>query len=149
MPNTTSSSDQAKGWRTPPDPPRLNVVSVILVLTVFGLGLAFTVLMSHALGVILGGVLAFLAALSPKVAKQWERAVILRLGNYTGLRGPGLFWIIPGIDQVSSWIDQRIITTSFAAEQTLTTHARRPPSHRSRVARSTASMNSAVSARSM
>ena len=42
------------------------------------------------------------------------------LGNYTGLRGPGLFWIIPGIDRVTSWIDQRIITTSFAAEQTLT-----------------------------
>ena len=58
--------------------------------------------------------------LSPQIAQQWERAVVLRLGNYTGLRGPGLFWIIPGIDQVSSWIDQRIITTSFAAEQTLT-----------------------------
>jgi regulator of protease activity HflC (stomatin/prohibitin superfamily) len=120
MPSTTSNSDQAKGWRTPPDPPRLNVVSVILLLTIFGLGLSFTVLMSNALGVILGGVLGFIVALSPKVAKQWERAVILRLGNYTGLRGPGLFWIIPGIDQVSSWIDQRIITTSFAAEETLT-----------------------------
>ena len=58
--------------------------------------------------------------LSPQIAQQWERAVVLRLGNYTGLRGPGLFWIIPGIDRVSSWIDQRIITTSFAAEETLT-----------------------------
>jgi regulator of protease activity HflC (stomatin/prohibitin superfamily) len=57
---------------------------------------------------------------SPRIAQQWERAVVLRLGKYTGLRGPGLFWIIPGIDQVSSWIDQRTITTSFAAEQTLT-----------------------------
>src|SRR3954465_8178150 len=76
--------------------------------------------MRNALGVIVGGVLGFIAAWSPKVAKQWERAVILRLGRYTGLRGPGLFWIIPGVDQVSSWIDQRIVTTSFAAEQTLT-----------------------------
>ena len=41
-------------------------------------------------------------------------------GGLSGLRGPGFFWIIPGIDQVSSWIDQRTITTSFAAEQTLT-----------------------------
>jgi regulator of protease activity HflC (stomatin/prohibitin superfamily) len=57
---------------------------------------------------------------SPKVAKQWERAVVLRLGRYIGLQGPGLFWIIPFVDSVSSWIDQRTITTTFAAEQTLT-----------------------------
>ncbi|HEU5316882.1 MAG TPA: slipin family protein [Chloroflexota bacterium] len=57
---------------------------------------------------------------SPKVADQWERAVVLRLGRFTGLRGPGLFWLVPFIDTVSSWIDQRTITTSFAAEQTLT-----------------------------
>ena len=47
-------------------------------------------------------------------------AVVLRLGRFVGLRGPGLFWIVPFIDTVSSWIDQRTITTSFAAEQTLT-----------------------------
>src|SRR4029077_3770471 len=97
-----------------------NVVSALLFLTIFGPGLAVTVLSNKPAGVILGSVLGFIAALSPKVAKQWERAIVLRLGKYTGLRGPGLFWIIPGIDQVSSWIDQRIITTSCAAEQTLT-----------------------------
>ena len=57
---------------------------------------------------------------SPRIAQQWERAVVLRLGRFVGLRGPGLFWIVPFIDSVSSWIDQRTITTSFAAEQTLT-----------------------------
>ena len=57
---------------------------------------------------------------SPRVAQQWERAVVLRLGRFVGLRGPGLFWIVPFVDRVSSWIDQRTITTSFAAEQTLT-----------------------------
>jgi regulator of protease activity HflC (stomatin/prohibitin superfamily) len=57
---------------------------------------------------------------SPRVAQQWERAVVLRLGRYIGLRGPGLFWIVPFQDRVSAWIDQRTITTSFAAEQTLT-----------------------------
>ena len=45
---------------------------------------------------------------------------MLRLGRFVGLRGPGLFWIVPFVDRVSSWIDQRTITTSFAAEQTLT-----------------------------
>jgi regulator of protease activity HflC (stomatin/prohibitin superfamily) len=54
------------------------------------------------------------------VASQWERAVVLRLGRYVGLRGPGLFWIVPFVDAVATWIDQRTITTSFAAEQTLT-----------------------------
>jgi regulator of protease activity HflC (stomatin/prohibitin superfamily) len=57
---------------------------------------------------------------SPKVAQQWERAVVLRLGRFVGLHGPGLFWIVPFVERVSSWIDQRTITTSFAAEQTLT-----------------------------
>ena len=57
---------------------------------------------------------------SPKVAQQWERAVVLKLGRFDGLHGPGLFWIVPFVERVSSWIDQRTITTSFAAEQTLT-----------------------------
>ena len=57
---------------------------------------------------------------APKVAKQWERGVVLRLGKYVGLRGPGLFWIMPFVDTVTTWIDQRVITTSFAAEETLT-----------------------------
>jgi regulator of protease activity HflC (stomatin/prohibitin superfamily) len=60
---------------------------------------------------------------APRVAQQWERAVVLRLGRFVGLRGPGLFWVIPFVDRVSSWIDQRTITTSFAAEQTLTSDA--------------------------
>lgn len=89
------------------------------------------------LGAILLGVLAFLATgtplplaamllvglvvmQSPRIARQWERGVLLRLGRFIGLRGPGLFWIVPFVDSVSAWIDQRTITTSFAAEQTLT-----------------------------
>jgi regulator of protease activity HflC (stomatin/prohibitin superfamily) len=45
---------------------------------------------------------------SPKVARQWERAVVLRLGRYVGLRGPGLFWIIPFVDTIPAWVDQRV-----------------------------------------
>jgi regulator of protease activity HflC (stomatin/prohibitin superfamily) len=63
---------------------------------------------------------AAVAALSPRVAQQWERAVVLRLGRFVGLRGPGLFWILPFVDAVARSIDQRMITTAFAAEQTLT-----------------------------
>jgi hypothetical protein len=55
-----------------------------------------------------------------KVASQWEKAVILRLGKFYGLRGPGVFWIIPIIDSIPSWIDHRVMVTPFSAEKTLT-----------------------------
>jgi regulator of protease activity HflC (stomatin/prohibitin superfamily) len=61
-----------------------------------------------------------LAAWSTKVAFQWNRAIVLRLGKYHSLRGPGLFFIIPIIDNIPYWIDIRVISTSFKAEKTLT-----------------------------
>jgi len=102
------------------EPPRVNVVSVLLLVVCFGAGLALTVRSDNPLWIIGGLLLGFLLALSPKIAQQWEKAIILRLGKYTAMKGPGLFWVVPLIDSVSSWIDQRVITTSFAAEQTLT-----------------------------
>ena len=69
-------------------------------------------------------VVAFVAALvvsaAIKVANPWDRAVVLRLGNFQSLRGPGIFFIIPIIDNIPYWIDTRVITTSFKAEKTLT-----------------------------
>lgn len=55
-----------------------------------------------------------------KVADQWDRAVILRLGRFRALKGPGFFCIIPIIDRIAYWIDIRVITTAFKAEKTLT-----------------------------
>jgi hypothetical protein len=49
-----------------------------------------------------------------KVASQWEKAVVLRLGKFHALRGPGVFWIIPIIDSIPSWIDHRVMVTPFA-----------------------------------
>lgn len=69
------------------------------------------------------GVLVVLGAfilLALKVAAQWERAVVLRLGKYHRLAGPGLFFIFPLLDTVPYWIDLRLTATSFRAEQTLT-----------------------------
>jgi regulator of protease activity HflC (stomatin/prohibitin superfamily) len=65
-------------------------------------------------------VLALVVSLSIKVAAPWHRAVVLRLGRFQGLRGPGLFFIIPVIDTIPYWIDVRVITSSFKAEKTLT-----------------------------
>lgn len=64
--------------------------------------------------------LALFVALTIKVADQWERAVVLRLGKFRSLEGPGLFFVIPIIDVVSYWIDMRVITSTFKAEKTLT-----------------------------
>jgi len=55
-----------------------------------------------------------------KVASQWEKAIVLRLGKFHALRGPGVFWIIPIIDSIPSWIDHRVMVTPFSAEKTLT-----------------------------
>jgi regulator of protease activity HflC (stomatin/prohibitin superfamily) len=55
-----------------------------------------------------------------KVASQWEKAVVLRLGRFYALRGPGVFWIVPIIDSIPSWIDHRVMVTPFSAEKTLT-----------------------------
>lgn len=55
-----------------------------------------------------------------RVANQWERAIVLRLGRYRGLKGPGPFWIIPIVDTVPAMVDHRVMVTPFTAERTLT-----------------------------
>lgn len=71
---------------------------------------------------ILGGtfLIALLLSSSIKIANQWDRAIVLRLGHFRALKGPGLFLIVPIIDKISYWIDIRVITTAFKAEKTLT-----------------------------
>jgi regulator of protease activity HflC (stomatin/prohibitin superfamily) len=65
-------------------------------------------------------VIAVVASYSTKIADQWDRTVVLRLGRFRSLEGPGLFFIIPIIETVPYWIDTRVITSSFKAEKTLT-----------------------------
>ena len=100
--------------------PRVNVVSAVAFLIPAVLGVLATLASSNPVGAIVGILLGLFLAQAPKIARQWERAVVLRLGRYVGLRGPGLFFIIPFVDSISAWVDQRVITTSFAAEETLT-----------------------------
>jgi len=72
---------------------------------------------AYVVGLMLIGII-FMYSL--KVASQWEKAIVLRLGKFMGLRGPGLFWIVPLVDTIPSWIDHRVMVTPFAAEKTLT-----------------------------
>jgi len=102
------------------DVARVNIVSAAAFLVPLLIGALFTWLTLFPPYIIAGLIVGLLLAQAPKIARQWERAVVLRLGKYVGLRGPGLFWIVPFVDSVSTWVDQRVITTSFAAEETLT-----------------------------
>ncbi len=88
------------------------------------IGAAITALsLRNTLSYSLGGVLLLLSLLTPislLMARQWERAVVLRFGRLQSIRGPGMFFLIPFVDNVAAWLDQRIQTTQFAAEQALT-----------------------------
>jgi regulator of protease activity HflC (stomatin/prohibitin superfamily) len=93
---------------------------------IFGAGLAaaYAVYQSSNTGGIAIGVAAFIVALfissAIKIADPWDKAVVLRLGKFQALKGPGLFFIFPILDTIPYWIDTRVITTSFKAEKTLT-----------------------------
>jgi regulator of protease activity HflC (stomatin/prohibitin superfamily) len=78
-----------------------NVVWVILYVTVMSL-------------------IATYLLIAVKIASQWEKGIVLRLGKFRGLYGPGLFWIIPIVDTIPAWIDHRVMVTPFSAEKTLT-----------------------------
>ena len=65
-------------------------------------------------------IISLFAASTIQIADQWEKAVVLRLGKFTGLKGPGIFFIIPIIDRIDAFIDQRVRVTDFNAEKTLT-----------------------------
>src|SRR6516225_3867061 len=97
-----------------------NIVSIVFFLAPLAAGVLLSVSTRNPGPAIAGAVLGAIAAQAPKIAQQWERAIVLRLGRYHAMRGPGLFFIMPFVDSVTSWIDQRTITTGFAAEQTLT-----------------------------
>jgi regulator of protease activity HflC (stomatin/prohibitin superfamily) len=104
-----------------------NSIAILFFLLIVGAGIGLALIMSGGalnaggIGISIGAlVLALLVSNAIKIADQWERALVLRLGKFHELKGPGLFFIIPIIDSVPYWIDTRVITASFKAEKTLT-----------------------------
>jgi regulator of protease activity HflC (stomatin/prohibitin superfamily) len=83
-------------------------------------GAGFSAVLNHPAPLIAGLVAGTYLAFAIKVADQWEKAVVLRLGRYRGLRGPGPFVIIPIVDAVSGFVDQRVRVTDVRAETALT-----------------------------
>ena len=101
------------GWANP--------VSISIILLAIVLSSALYVL--HAIGIMTALIILALCGLlsaSIRIADQWEHAVVLRMGKFKGLKGPGLFFIWPIVDSVSAYVDQRVRVSVFKAEQTLT-----------------------------
>jgi regulator of protease activity HflC (stomatin/prohibitin superfamily) len=107
---------------------RINGVAIAISVVVFLVGalgaalladakVANTIIGLYVVAMILIGVYILLGL---KIASQWEKAVVLRLGKFHGLYGPGVFWIVPIIDTIAQWIDHRVMVTPFSAEKTLT-----------------------------
>jgi len=100
--------------------PGLNGVAVALCLLSLLVGGAITSLTKNQVPAIIGALVGVYLLYAIKVVKQWEKVAVLRLGRYTGLRGPGLFHIIPIIDTLSQYVDQRVRVVNVSAESTLT-----------------------------
>ena len=110
------------------DPARLNGVAVTIAIVFIGVavlgaivlnnyGVADWIIVVYTVVLIVVGLNIML---SLKIADQWEKAIVLRFGKFHGLRGPGMFWIVPVVDVIAKWIDHRVMVTPFNAEKTLT-----------------------------
>lgn len=101
-------------------------LTLFIIFEMIGIAAAIILDSLHASGLVIFLVctvmimVGFYFLFAIKVARQWEKAVVLRLGKFRGLRGPGLFWIVPVLDSIPNWIDHRVMVTPFNAEKTLT-----------------------------
>lgn len=99
----------------------LNPISVALFFILSAAFIALFVLQIITIPILAGGILlTIFIARSIRIADQWEKAVVLRMGKFIGLKGPGFFMIIPIVDRVDKYIDQRVRVTAIKAEETLT-----------------------------
>jgi regulator of protease activity HflC (stomatin/prohibitin superfamily) len=99
---------------------RYNRVAITAFLLCLAVGAAVTALVHNAVPLIAGALLGIYLLFSIKVVQQWEKVALLRLGRYVGLRGPGLVMIVPVIESLNPYVDQRIRVANVAAESTLT-----------------------------
>jgi regulator of protease activity HflC (stomatin/prohibitin superfamily) len=121
-------STQTKSSTGTTDYIRINGLAFVLMMVTIAVAVIIAVILDGAgvpgewiaLEIILLFLLAFYLLFALKIARQWEKAVVLRLGKFNGLRGPGMFWIIPVVDITPIWIDHRVMVTPFNAEKTLT-----------------------------
>src|SRR6516164_5881189 len=99
---------------------QISGAAVALFLVFLAAGLALAAVFGNRLPTFAGLLVGLYFLLAIKVADQWERVAVLRLGRYIGLRGPGMFLIVPIVDRLSRYVDQRVRVASVSAESTLT-----------------------------
>jgi len=99
---------------------RISNVGVALFVICILVGTGITALTDNVAGVIAGGLVGLYFLYAIRIADQWEKVAVLRFGRYTGLRGPGLFHIVPIVDTVARYVDQRVRVANVSAESTLT-----------------------------
>lgn len=98
-----------------------NPISATVFIVLFGTALGLFLLEIIGIPLLISSfIISLFVANSIHIADQWEKAVVLRMGKYKGLKGPGIFFIIPIVDNIDNYIDQRVRVTEFKAEQTLT-----------------------------
>ena len=99
---------------------RISGVGLAALVISVGAGLGFTALVKSPAPFFVAAAAGLYLLFSIRVADQWEKVAVLRFGRYRGLRGPGLFMIIPVVDTVSRYVDQRVRVANVSAESTLT-----------------------------
>lgn len=97
-----------------------NPVSWLVAIALFAAGVTWTLYSDSALPLVVFAVIAIFVLVSLQIAQAWEKAVVLRFGHFRYVAGPGIFGLIPAVDMVAAWIDQRVQTSTFTAEQSLT-----------------------------
>lgn len=99
---------------------QINGSAMALFVVCVAVGFGLTNVVSNRIPLYIGFAIGIYLLFSIKVADQWEKVAVLRLGRYIGLRGPGLFHVIPIVDRLSRYVDQRVRVASVTAESTLT-----------------------------
>ena len=116
LPNSTATRPAP----SPSRPPHFTALQFALLVLPFVGGVVAGVVADTPYIVVIGAVLGIGLAASVQIASQWERAIVLRFGRFRRTAGPGAFFMIPIVDSVAAWVDTRVRTTTFMAEQTLT-----------------------------
>jgi regulator of protease activity HflC (stomatin/prohibitin superfamily) len=99
---------------------RLSSIGVLLLVVCVGAGGTLAAMTENRAPLAIGALVGLYFLFSIRIADQWEKVAVLRFGRFIGLRGPGLFWMIPIVDSLSRYVDQRVSVSNVSAESTLT-----------------------------
>jgi regulator of protease activity HflC (stomatin/prohibitin superfamily) len=97
-----------------------NPVSWVIAVVLFASGATLAATTGNVLYLVASAILAVVTLVSLQIAQAWEKVVVLRFGHFQRIAGPGIFLLIPAVDTIAAWIDQRVQTSTFTAEESLT-----------------------------